>query len=321
MRPSGHSTRYCKITNNVIEQHYGGGIYLAINPHHNLIEGNLILHCGETTTFSKPAIQLSGSNNTIRKNVIYNPEDQPIRLEAQSVIGFHYIVNNNLIYNNTVFSSWYSLGILVKNWASPDCACENNTIVNNVFYRGTLTMSDGREPEININVYDANSAHNWCDPNASQCLPTGTHWGGNIFHNNCIRRNSLGAEYNELIIWARDQDYGGGWTDWSLNSVQSSDPVAWTNNHSLDPMLRSESPDAFGLTNGWWQLQDGSPCIDAGIPVYDEIGAYVESLHPGFGWGNLTYVGSAPDMGAHESGSEDEAPLSGPNISIRPYNR
>ncbi len=321
MRPDGHPSRYCKIINNIIDQHYGGGIYLVPNPHHNLIEGNLITHCGESTTFSKPGIQLSGSNNTLRKNVLYNPNNQSIRLEAQTVIGYHFIADDNLIYNNTVFTSPYGIYFLVKNGGSPDCSTENNTIANNIFYLGTGVIADGKQPEMAFWLYDANDNHNWCDPNESGCLPHGSNWGGNTFHNNCIRRNSLGPNYNQLVIWARDQDYGGGWTDWTLGALEDSNPVAWANNHGSDPLLHSESPDTYGLTNGWWHVAEASPCIDGGIPVYDEIGAYVESLYPGYGWGNLTDVGLAPDIGAFEFDGENPAPLSGPFIRISPTNR
>ena len=320
-RPSGHASRYCKITNNVIEQHYGGGIYLPINAHHNLVEGNVITHCGGTTTHPKSAILLSGSNNTIRNNVFHNPTRSGLVMAGQSVVGYSYIVENNYIYNNTAFGCGRSLNIVVKNTANPDCSVEDNILVNNIFYLSDYWNADGRQPEISIDVYQANYDHNWCDPDVAACVPQGTHWGGNIFHNNCIRRNNEGSAYNTLVVWGRDADCGGGFTDWSLDILQSTDLEAWTDNHSLDPRLRSESPDVFGLTSGWWQLTEGSPCIDAGIPVYDELGAYVESLYPGHGWGNLTYIGSAPDMGAHELGSENETPLGAPYINIQPTTR
>ena len=323
--PSGHGSRYNKIINNVIDNRYGGGIYLSIhNPHHNLIDGNIIVRCGETTTFPKGAMQISGSMNTIRRNVVYNPGSQGIGVEAQSVIGYHNIADGNMIYNNTIYGCHkYNYMMLVKNWGSPDCSAERNTIVNNIFYKshGYVDDSNGRDPEIQINLYDANDAHNWCDPNTSGCMPNGTNWGWNTFHNNCIRRNEQGADYYRLIIWARDATYGGGWNDFSLSTAQYTDPIAWANNIGEDPRLTNEYPDAYGLTNGWWYLQADSPCIDAGIPVYDTLGAYVESLYPGYGWGNLSYAGAAPDIGAHEFDGENPAPLSGPNIRIFPLNR
>jgi hypothetical protein len=322
-RPSGHAARYNRVINNFIEQRYGGGIYMPFNAHHNLIEGNIITRCGETTDFGKPGIQLSGSSNTIRKNVIYNPVNQPLRLEAQTAIGYHYIADDNLVYNNVIFSSRYSLGILVKNISDPNCSAERNKFYNNIFYRsiGTVEDSGGRQAEITIDLYGANEAHNWCDPDASGCLPGGTLWGGNRFGHNCVRRNSDGASYSRLVIWARDATYGGGWVEWSLSSLQSGNPVVWHNNIGLDPLLASEEPDSYGLSGGWWYLRSTSPCIDAGVVVNDEIGAYVQSLYPGYGWGNLSYSGSAPDIGAYEFNGENPAPPSAPHIRISPANR
>jgi hypothetical protein len=319
-RPDGHASRYNRIIGNVIEQYYGGGIYLPINAHHNLIEGNVIAHCGETTSFGKPAIQLSGSNNTIRKNVIHNPMNQPIRLEAQRVIGFVYIADDNLVYNNTIFGCRYSLGIAVNNTSDPSCSVENNMFFNNIFYGSTGEVEDsgGREAEVTVDLYQSNELHNWCDPNASGCLPDGTHWGGNLFLNNCIRRNDLGESYPQLVLWARDATYGGGWTQWSLSLVQGSDPVAWMGNIGSNPLIMSEDPDSYGIDNGWWYLRETSPCIDAGIVVSDANGATVQTMYPGYGWGTLPYSGAAPDMGAYEFGGENPMPLSGPNINILP---
>jgi hypothetical protein len=73
------------------------------------------------------------------------------------------------------------------------------------------------------------------------------------------------------------------------------------------------------LRSGWWYLRDTSPCIDAGIPIHDNIGAHVRSLYPDYGWGDLIYLGSAPDIGANEFG-ESEVPLSAPYISIEATN-
>jgi hypothetical protein len=321
--PSGHPSRYNKVVNNVIENHYGGGIFLVINPHHNLVEGNIIMHCGETTDFSKPGVQLSGSNNVLRKNIIYNPSNQALVMEAQSVIGYHNIADNNLIYNNTIFGSWYSFGMMVKNWSSESCSAERNTIANNIFYKsnGTILDSNGRQPEIVCNLYDANNLHNWCDPDQNGCLPTGTNWGWNRYYNNCIRRNNEGSNYNRLIIWARDASYGGGWNDYSLVLAESTSPVAWANNIGADPMITSESPDAFGMINGWWYLKEGSPCVDAGAPINDIIGAYVESLYPGYGWANMPYTGAAPDIGANEFNGESNPVFPAPRIRLSPNNR
>jgi len=325
VRPSGALSRYNRVVNNHIEQHYGGGIYLPFNTHHNLIEGNIITRCGETTDFAKPGIQISGSNNTVRKNVIFNPSNQAIRIEANPVIGYNFIANNNYIYNNTVFGSRYSLGTTVNNSSSPDCSIENCIIANNIFYAsvGVLEDSSNRAVELGFDTYWANALHNWCanDGSCANCLAHETHWGGNVFHNNCIRRNDQGASYSRLVTWARSSQCVGSYVDFSLNDLQSADPVAWANNTGANPLLASENPDQYGLFNGWWHLRSASPCINAGIPVNDAIGAYVESQYPGYGWRNLGYAGSVPDIGAFEVGGEAPAPPIAPHLRISPTNR
>ena len=49
--------------------------------------------------------------------------------------------------------------------------------------------------------------------------------------------------------------------------------------------------------NGNLQLQNGSPCIDAGIPLFIWKGDTLINVNP------TQYIGSAPDMGAYEHGN------------------
>ena len=70
--------------------------------------------------------------------------------------------------------------------------------------------------------------------------------------------------------------------------------------------------------SGWWHLQPGSPCVDAGVIVDDWIGAYVESLYPGYGWGNRAYAGATPDIGAYEYNQEPTGPPGPPTLEIHP---
>jgi len=321
---SSNHSQYNRVINNVIEQHYGGGIYLTFNSRYNLLDGNIITHCGETTDYAKPAVQVSGSNNVLRRNVVYNPINQAFRLEGNTFSGFHYVVDGNMVYNNTVFGSRYSLGTTVNNNASSSCSTENNTIANNIFYKsvGTLVDSGGRQPEIGLDTYWANTTHNWLTTCSSTSMAYETHFGGNTFHNNCIRRNDQGGDYSQLVVWTRDSNCTSRTYDLTLDVLQGADPVAWVGNIGDNPLIASEFPDEYGLASGWWRLRETSPCIDAGTPVYDENGAYVESLHPGYGWLSLTYMNDAPDMGAHESdGEEHPAPYSGRDIRISPTNR
>jgi hypothetical protein len=130
-----------------------------------------------------------------------------------------------------------------------------------------------------------------------------------MFWNNCIRKDGHDENWGEAIVYAEDAEYGGIFT-YSVAGIQANDPVAWAANVGLDPRLASEFPDAYG--QNWWYLQSQSPLVDRGMVVQDPNGAYVENLFPGYGWDDLGYLGSAPDVGAHESNGENPAPLSAP---------
>jgi hypothetical protein len=315
-----NDSKYIIIRNNTINQGWGGGIYLTCNAHHCLVDNNIIVNCGATTTFNKPGIQVSGSHNVIRRNVIYNPENQGIDMEAQTFVGWDYIIDSCMVYNNVVFGSGhaYSIKIFVNNNSSADCSGEHMLIANNIFYKSEGSLDVNATSEVYIPLGNTNNTHNWIEPDASSTEPASTHWGGNLFSNNCIRRNSDGASHDELIAFVMDATYGGATRRYSLDAAQGQDPIAWHGNTGIDPLIMSEDPDGYGLFEGWWHLSPNSQLINAGTWVDDAIGAYVESMSPGYGWGNLSYRGGAPDIGAHESSNEDPAPLSSPDIIIRP---
>jgi len=313
------TSRFVTIKDNVIEQYWGGGIYLTCRAEYCLVDNNIIVHCGATTPFNKPGIQVSGPSNVIRRNVIYNPENQSIDMEAQHFPPWHYVVDNCMVYNNTVFGSahGYSLKIFANNMLYSDCSAENILVANNIFYKSVGQPTDiNATPEIIMPFGNTNEAHNWITPESSSSEPASTHWGGCVFSNNCIRRNEDGASHYSLIAFVMDATYGGATRRYSLDSAQGQDPIAWHGNTGIDPMIISEDPDGYGLFEGWWHLSPSSQLINAGTWVNDTIGPYVESMSPGYGWGNLSYLGGAPDIGAHESSNEDPAPLSSPNIRI-----
>jgi hypothetical protein len=321
------SSKYVLIRNNFIENHWGGGIYVNANTSYSLVEGNVITHCGESTTYPKPAIQLSGPHNVIRKNVIFDPSNQPISIEAQSASPAYWChrPDSNLIYNNTIFKSGrhYSIQAFVKNHTTglgcSTASFKENKLYNNILYKSQKSDPyTGATPEVVIDCYYADTAHNMLATCSSSARPSSTHWAGNYFHNNCIRRDADGAAHAGLIEFGVDADCSNSAIFYSLNSVQAEDPVAWSGNIGDDPKLLSEDPDAFGLNNGWWHLMQGSPCIDAGVTVDDYIGAYVRSLNANYGWRNLAYGGVQPDIGAHEFNAENPSPIAIPQITIRP---
>ena len=314
--PSYPVSRFNKIQDNLLEVFWGGGIYIFQNSMYNLVEGNVITHCGETTTKTKAAFYVAGAHNTIRKNVTYCPIAGSLGMKGMRFDDFCYEVYSNYVYNNTFFGGQSEhLELVVKNTGINACAdarLNDNVFANNIFYKSTGYTSDvgSRAGELKLYLYDASPEHNWIDPDQSGVSPATTHWGGNMFWNNCIRKDGHDADWNEVVVYAEDAEYGGIYT-YSIDDIQSNDPVAWAANTGVDPQIASEYPDAYGMN--WWYLQLQSPLIDRGMVVQDPNGSYVEELFPGQGWGNLGYLGTAPDIGAHESNGENPAPLSAPN--------
>lgn len=328
------TSKYGKITDNVIDIQYGGGIYLLQDSAYNLIQNNIIAHAGGTTTFIKPGLQLSGINNTVRANVLYNPSDIAIECDA-SPTGwepYKHSCANNLIYNNTIFGSGGGAGFrfFVNNGSgctncppASDVAAENNNFYNNIVYKNRGTYGTSHD-EIALDLYHSNFTHNWVDESYPTQLNR-THYGGNVLQNNIIRdENAFSNPLNDQTIYfLGDSDLGWRSNSWSLNQLQNStpgdpigDPIAWNNNIAPDPLLALErdgtdkTPDDYGLTVNWWYLQPDSPAINAGIFLPDTNGAHVRDLcsvpnnqyncQATDGWYDWLYSETAPDIGAYE---------------------
>lgn len=310
-------SRYIKTMFNKVENHWGGGLYYADATEYSLFDGNVVTHSGETTTKTKSPLYFAGPHNVSRRNVTYTPHTIAMDLSGGGFLTTCMIVDSSLVYNNTFFNSaGNSMMLLVNNtngaYSCEQSSCRGGLFANNIFYKSTgVTPDVSRTSEIKLYLYDANDANNWADPDTYGTLPSSTHFGGNKFYNNVIRKDGHDETWNQAIVYAQQSTLGSTLT-WSLAGIQALDPAAWFNNIGLDPRLANEYPDAYGQFNGWWALQPGSPCIDAGAQVNDFTGAYVNSLYPGYGWGNLTHIGTAPDIGAFEANGENPSTISRP---------
>ena len=78
--------------------------------------------------------------------------------------------------------------------------------------------------------------------------------------------------------------YHAGWSVAAVNGIGS-----MAGNITSDPLFASTNT----ATLNWWHLQPSSPAIDGGVVVNDP------NASTG-GWSQLTYNGSAPDIGAFE---------------------
>ncbi len=302
----GQPCSYATIRNNVFDNGWGGGFYIYYPSGYNLIEGNKIYNSGTAygdpinssygsnctqgveQQYPKPCVQLSSSKNVFRGNVIYTPWNQGFDFEAFTGNP----VDSNLVYNNTIYyTNWY-YGIMNLQVRAAGTTCSGNVVANNIIYRNEYDLYDvgtlgHRIPSLAI--YKSHYSHN---------LPM-----YNEFSNNLMRLHRSSASDSEVVF-----AYGYGQSEsgraYSVAEVEAMNPAdlywnIFTGNITDRPQFLSEDPESV---SNWWHLTASSPCIDAGVVVYDWIGAYVESRFPGYGWGFRSYVGTAPDIGAFEYG-------------------
>jgi parallel beta-helix repeat protein len=316
VRTSGaHTSRYIIISGNTFDNGWGGGLYLVFNSDYCLVENNVFANCGVTTTYPKPCLQVGGSHNTFRKNVFYNPTNQAMSIESHDEVDQCYSVcEGNYIYNNTLFmSSQYAIQMFVGNNNCPTCAVENNVIANNIFYKtDRLCWTEGVERFkilIRLELYHSNDEHNWVNPDVYGNFPETTAWGHNQFWNNLFRYDQRGLAPDTMVLYSSDMhNLHGAFYTYSIGELESDGSGSWANNIGNDPLLRSEDPNVYGISSGWWYLREGSPCIDAGMAIVDPNGSFMRDNYPGYGWGNLGYAGVAPDIGAYEFNGENPAP-------------
>lgn len=317
-----------KVVDNYVDNRWGGGLYYAACTEYSLLERNIIVHSGETTTKTKGPLYLAGPHNTARLNVTYSPWTDGIGVKAAGFGGYCFIPDSNMVYNNTFFASRFNvIQLLVNNTGAYSCATAHmwgTTVANNIMYKSherTQDIGADTNPyysDFKLYFFDAANEYNWVDPDQPGVLPSSTHFGGSRIYNNCVLRDGLPAGYERIVGYASSVAEGRGTYGWSIAQVEAMDPVAWRGNIERNPTLASENPDAMGVFSDWWHLTAGSPCIDAGAIINDYNGAYVERYYasrgePGYGWTALTFRGSAPDIGAHEYSSEDPAPFLGPH--------
>jgi hypothetical protein len=296
---TGHESRYITIRNCLFENHWGGGLYLNFGTSYCLVEGNVFAHNGETTTFVKESMQISGQHNTIRKNVFYSPQNIGFELAGVPMVdGSIEDASYNYVYNNTFFENGKRQNVTYT--LQTGGRVEHNVFANNLLYRPLDTASSYCPAVTNIWLNAGSATNNWYPT-------TTTRWGDNSFFNNCMRVDASGASYNPMVVYTQFQASPNDHF-YTISALESDGTGQWANSIAGDPLMTSEDPDGYGLTRGWWRLRTGSPCIDRGMRVTDPNGAYVASNCPGYGWGSLAYQGSGPDIGAHEVGDEQPGP-------------
>lgn len=307
--PIGHVSTGITLKNCIIENFYGGGLFLVLGSTRCLVEGNWFVRIGEGTSFPKPEIQCTGSYNTIRGNIFHSPMNAPVELNATTQDdGVTYDTDYNYIYNNTMFENGSRKLAQFLEYAG---SVENNVFSNNILYKPIYGWCDclGGHPYTGLWL----SCPTW---NTST-------WGNSTFRNNLInadRVGTRGADYPDAVVLFD--------TPYSINYLNGNFPGHWSGNISGDPRIWSENPDTLDAKGdslfgawGWFKLKSDSPCIDKGIVVHDANGEYVRNINANWGWYDLPYYGSAPDIGAYEYRRQSGAPPIAPLLDCRPGRR
>src|SRR5207249_4673943 len=77
--------RFNRWLNNVMDGGWGQGwigVYGRGPADHNLVEGNIVKGVGQLSPVYKPAIQVSGANNTVRRNVVVSSKSWGLEVSS-----------------------------------------------------------------------------------------------------------------------------------------------------------------------------------------------------------------------------------------------
>ncbi len=232
----GHDESLCKHEcknnrwlNNVMDGGWGQGwIAVGGGADYNLVEGNVIKSVGQLVPYFKPAIQVSGAYNTVRRNVVMQS-----RTWALEVSSFDYgSASYNLIHNNVFYESG---GCYFQSSSRGWRAYFNDVYANNICYK---------IQNLATQIYLGNATNR-------------------IAANNVLFVDTAGKPQPDrpIVIW---NQLGGG-TFEAAKSIAAADrtydpPFSRNRSLSLMPQFADEK-------NADFHLSVGSPLLSAGLPI------------------------------------------------------
>ncbi|MBV9302817.1 MAG: right-handed parallel beta-helix repeat-containing protein [Acidobacteriaceae bacterium] len=235
---------------NVIEQYWGGGIYVTRGSHDNLVDGNRIEHAGEGCTYPKAGLQIASAHNIIRYNVVNKTSSHPladngIALYAYTFSGIRQDATDNRIYNNVVYGAGHAALYI---WVADTSVLTRNRVLNNIFYRDKT--AGPQEPYwppgnyyLGFELYHA--VQKW------QAFPN-----NNYFYNNLILHADASGDHPGIpIIYYDTQRLA-----LSLKQAQQNYPDFFFGDIERDPMFEDAPAGNF-------QLKTESPAIGAGADL------------------------------------------------------
>jgi hypothetical protein len=234
----GHDVSLCKSgcnynrwLNNAMDGGWGMGWEAIDNSKHNLVEGNFIKDVGHLVTFYKPAIEISDSHNTVRRNVVVN--GRRASLEVSALQGGSSVAESR-IYNNV----FYSPGeCYFQSHNSGVAAYDNVLYANNICYKIQNYATD---------IYLDNQSNK-------------------ITHNTMLFADVKGSlqPNHEIIIWNHDANGSFQYPKTLAYADKTYRPV-FSSNKGLDV-----NPRFVNEANFDFHLAANSPLIGAGTEVAD----------------------------------------------------
>jgi hypothetical protein len=246
------------VRNNLIEQHWSGGIGLIFGAHHNLIENNRIYYVGEECTYPKTGVQIAAEKNIVRNNVFGwasdgtrgGAVDTGISLLSYYLNGMNQNCIDNRVYNNITYKNGGKPLMISEKHAT---VVDGNKVLNNIFYYNRLAGTHE----------DWWPAGNWYWLAETWHSTTYQDWYSNFprnnsFNNNMWKHADANGEYSNVPLFYFDggKEASKAWGD-TLSGVEVKYPAHFYGN-------LEENPKFVNADNGDFRLGTDSAAIDAG---------------------------------------------------------
>lgn len=258
------------VAQNIFNNQWATNVIIGGRSVGTLVECNEIKNASQNTPnpsliYPRPGIQMSSKNSIVRYNIIHHNKSDGIILQGYTFATTQQqFPENNQIYHNTVVSNGRS-GIYI---AVSDSGYPNaQAYVKNNTIENNLFWGNSGSDGANGKVYDI----------VADVYSANIPWSASFMDGNIFRYNNISNIPFFIIV--RNAANGGNLVYDTPASVQSVN-VAWTNNTQTDPLFVNSSTNNYAL-------QTSSPMIDAGRAI-----------------AGVTYNGSAPDLGALETGNQ-----------------
>ena len=223
------------------------------------------LHSASTSGINYPrtGIQITADSNIVRYNEIFANTADGIQLAGYNYQGLLQYARSNWVYNNTV---WGNGGAGLQLFQADASQVANNVIENNIFWGNNTSGDPTTSRSYNGSYWDI-----WVDLyHAISDWPAGS-LNGNVVRNNLAAKDAANIGQGWLIIVPP----GGNNRYYTMAQAQATFPNVAANLQP-DPLFMNAAGFDF-------RLQATSPAINAGLVIQ-----------------GIPYLGTAPDLGAHE---------------------